>query len=229
MILDRTERQKEGVRKWINSGCRGTWMYCTGFGKTRTAITAIKAFLTKNVNKKIVVIVPTDYLRIQWIQELNKNGLIHDVTVEIINSAIKSDAQIDLVILDEVHRYASDQFYQIFQQRKPKLVLGLSATFNRLDGRHELLSQYCPVCDEVTIKEAIENKWLAPYVEYKVLIEPDDLELYRDATRQFNESYAAFNFDFKTAMDCMTNVITRRVYAKKMGFSVKDIDALVFT
>lgn len=228
-MLDRTERQRQGVRKWIASGCRGTWMYSTGFGKTFTAIMAIKAFLTKNTNKIIVVIVPTEHLKIQWMQELNKHNLLQEVSVEIINSAIKLDNSIDLVILDECHRYASDQFYQIFNQRRPKLVLGLSATFSRLDGRHALLERYCPICDVVTVKEAIENKWLAPYKEYKVIIEPDDIEIYKEASRQFNESFAVFDFNFKLAMDCMTNVIARRIYGKKMGMPTAELDAVVFT
>ena len=69
--------------------------------KTRTAILAIKAFLTKNQNKKIIVIVPTENLKVQWMQELNKFGLFYEVSVEVINSAVKKDDQIDLVILDE--------------------------------------------------------------------------------------------------------------------------------
>jgi hypothetical protein len=64
-------------------------------------MTAIKGFLTKNFDKKIVVIVPTEYLKIQWIQELSKYDLLQYVTVEIINSAIKIIAQIDFLILDK--------------------------------------------------------------------------------------------------------------------------------
>ena len=32
MILDRTERQKLGIKKWVESGCRGTlqwWFWCS--------------------------------------------------------------------------------------------------------------------------------------------------------------------------------------------------------
>lgn len=134
-----------------------------------------------------------------------------------------------VIRLMECHRYASDQFFQIFKQRSPKLILGLSATFDRLDGKHQMLEQYCPVCDTITIKEAIENKWLSPYKEYKVLIEADDIEIYREANRQFNESFSAFDFDFKLAMDCVTNIISRRVYAKKMGMNTSEIDAITFT
>ena len=31
-MLSRTDRQKEGIKKWIKSGGRGTWVYATGFG-----------------------------------------------------------------------------------------------------------------------------------------------------------------------------------------------------
>lgn len=213
----------------MQAGCRGTLQWSTGVGKTRAALTAIKGFLTKNSNRKIVVIVPTEHLKIQWIQELSYYFLINYVTVEIINSAIKLDDQIDFLILDECHRIPSDTFYAVFAKRQPKIVLGLSATFSRLDGRHALLDQFCPVCDVITIKEAIENKWLSPYKEYKVIIEPDDIEEYRELNRQFNESFAVFDFDFKLAMDCMTNIITRRIYSKKLGIAAKDLDAIVFT
>lgn len=229
MTLDRTERQKEGVRKWMANGCRGSWMYCTGFGKTFSAIMAIKAFLTKNKDRVIVVVVPTEHLKIQWIQELSKHNLLYAVSVEIINTAAQIKSEVDFILLDECHRYASDTFYNIFQNRQPKIVLGLSATFSRLDGKHELLERYCPVCDTVTVKEAIENKWLSPYVEYKIIIEPDDIEIYKKANREFNEAFAVFDFDFKLAMDCMTNIIARRIYGKKMGMAVAELDAVVFT
>jgi len=229
MVLDRTERQKLGVRKWINSGCRGTLCWSTGVGKTRAAIMAIKVFLAKNSGKVIVVVVPTEYLKTQWIIELSKNQLIGRVSVEIVNSAIRLSSKVDFLILDECHRIPSDTFYAVFDHRNPSMVLGLSATFNRLDGRQELLNKFCPVCDTINIQEAIRNKWLSPYVEYKVLIEPDDINEYREANRQFQESFSIFNSDFQLAMNCLTNIITRRTYGKKMGMSASDLDAVVFT
>ncbi len=228
-MLDRNERQNLGIKKWVANKCRGTLCYATGVGKTRTAIKAIQAFLTKNSNKKIVIIVPTDNLKIQWMTELSKFGLFHEVSVEIINSAVKLQQKVDFILLDEVHRYASDQFFEIFKAKDPSIVLGLSATFDRLDGKQELLAKYCPVCDVITVKEAIANKWLSPYKEYKVLIEVEDIEVYRDANKAFLESFAVFNFDFDVAMKCLTNIIYRRSYAKAMGMSSGEIDAVIFT
>lgn len=229
MTLDRTERQKLGVRKWIQSGCRGTLQWCTGVGKTRAAIMAIKGFLTKNSNKIIVVVVPTEYLKIQWITELNKYSLSGHVSVEIINSAIKLNSPIDFLILDECHRIPSNTFFAIFDKRSPKIVLGLSATFSRLDGRHELLKRYCPVCDLITVQEAIKNKWLSPYIEYKVMLEVDDLEIYKELNKEFYDTFSIFDFNFEEAMKCLTNIIYRRTYAKKMGIDNKTMDAIIFS
>ena len=229
MVLNRTERQQLGVRKWQAAGCRATLQWSTGVGKTRAALMAIKGFLSTNTNKNIVVVVPTEYLKIQWIQELSQYFLLSYVKVEIINSAIKSDEKIDFLILDECHRIPSDTFYEVFNKRNPESVLGLSATFNRLDGRHRLLDEFCPVCDVITVQEAIKNKWLSPYKEYKVLIEPDDIDIYREANREFIDAFSVFNFDFQLAMNCMTNIVQRRIYGKKLGMSVPDMDAVTFT
>lgn len=229
MILDRTARQKLGVQKWIDSGCRGTLQWSTGVGKTRAALLAIKSFLSKNAGKIIKVVVPTEYLKLQWIQELNKYNLLQFVGVEIINSAIKIQDRIDFLILDECHRIPSDTFYAVFEKRNPSIVLGLSATFNRLDGRHELLKRFCPVCDIISTREAIENSWLSQYREYKILLEVDDIQEYQEASRQFQESFSVFDFNFSLAMECVTNIIKRRVYAKKIGISPAEMDGIVFT
>ena len=229
MAVDRTTRQKLGVKRWIQSGCKGTLAYATGVGKSFTAIMAIQAFLTKNQDKTIVVVVPTEYLKIQWITELNKHQLLNYVSVEIINSAIKTNTLIDFLIFDEVHRAAAQSFIQLFTNRAPQIVLGLSATFKRLDGREELLKQYCPICDVISIKEAVTNQWLSPYKEYKVLIDPDDISRYQELNKDFNAAFSIFDFDFNEAMACLTNIIHRRWYAKKMGIPAKDMDAIVFT
>lgn len=227
--MNRDERQSLGIKKWISSGFRGTWVWATGVGKTRGAMNAIKLFLTKNKGKQIVIVVPTEHLKIQWLQELSKFGLYYDTKVEIVNSAIKINSKIDFLILDECHRIPADSFFSVFRQRNPSIVLGLSATFNRLDGRHEMLAKFCPVCDVITVKEAIENKWLSPYKEYKVLIEVEDIATYNQFNKEFYDSFSFFDFDFGEAMKCLTNIIHRRTYGKKMGVTAAEMDAIVFT
>lgn len=227
--MTRSERQNLAVSKWIKAGCKGVIVAATGVGKTRMALIAIKSFLSKNPGKTVRVIVPTEHLRIQWILELDKYGLTFNIGVEIVNSAIKKEEHIDLLILDEIHRYFSDTFIQIFKVKHPKLILGLSATFHRLDGRHKTFEKYCPVVDVISIKEALINNWLSSYREYKVLIEVDDYHIYQQASIDFQDAFSVFNFDFNLAMKCVTNVVYRRYYGKTLGIAAKDMDAITFT
>ena len=74
--MDRTERQKLGIKKWAEKGFRGSLMWCTGVGKTFGAIMAIKGFLKNNKDKVIKVIVPTEHLKVQWMTELKKHKWI---------------------------------------------------------------------------------------------------------------------------------------------------------
>lgn len=77
--------------------------------------------------------------------------------VEIINTVIRNIYEVDLLVLDEVHSYAAEGGLTLFEVIKYKYVLGLTATFERLDGRHELLTPYVPICDTVTLSDALAN------------------------------------------------------------------------
>ena len=88
MSIDRTSRQIEGLRRWRASNFCGIAEYPTGFGKTYTAIMAIKGMVTKVGLENCLVIVPTLELKSQWEQELKKNK-ISFAKVMVINSAIK--------------------------------------------------------------------------------------------------------------------------------------------
>lgn len=99
--MDRTERQKECLNRWIKSGGKGSLECCTGFGKTRTALNLIDAFTTKNPEAQTLVVVPTQILKDQWIEQIDERQLSLSVRVEIINTVIKFDWSCDLLVVDE--------------------------------------------------------------------------------------------------------------------------------
>lgn len=105
----------------MKAGCRGTLQYATGVGKTRAAIMAIKGFVSKNSHNVVVVVVPTEYLKAQWMQELSKYGLFFDVKVEIINTAIKSSEKIDFLILDKalsrINLFNCGKLFRVFSTK----------------------------------------------------------------------------------------------------------------
>lgn len=202
--MDRSERQELGISKWIANKCHGTALYPTGFGKTTTAFKAIERFLSKNPTRKILVVVPTDYLKEQWLIQVVNRKLFQSVDVKVINTVVKQNWNVDMLVLDEIHTMAADTFYKVFEKVKYKIILGLTGTIDRLDGKQTLLTDKCPIIDSITMEEAIGNGWLSPYVEYKVLIEPDDLDVYRKHHQDFMKYFAKFNFDFKLAMECVS-------------------------
>ncbi len=156
--------------------------------------------MTKYPNLSVIVVVPTDVLKNQWSRLLDEKGLSLNCRVMIINTASKTLEKCDLLILDEIHKFAADQFSQVFKTIKYKLILGLTATIERLDGKHELLKRYCPVVDTVTIEVAKASGWVSDFTEYQVIITANDIDNYRQYNKDFIKHFEYFDFDFGLAM-----------------------------
>lgn len=202
--IDRTGRQELCRRKWIENKCVGTVVACTGFGKTRLALNCIKCVLDKYPSFRVLIVVPTETLKNQWQQNLDDWELSFNCEVEIINSVVKRDNwRTTVLVLDEVHRYGSTLFSEIFKRVNYKYILGLTATFERLDGKEELLNKYCPVIDTITTMEALANGWVSQFTEYLVLINAPDIATYKEYNKAFIEHFEFFNYDFNLAMACV--------------------------
>ena len=198
--MTRTERQQEAVRKWIKNKGKGTVEGCTGVGKTRIGLITIKALLKKYPQFRILVVVPTTALKDQWQVQLDEWGFSFNSEVQVINTIIKHNWSCDFLILDECHRFSSNDFSQIFHCVKYKLILGLTATFERLDGKHSIMEKYCPIVDRITFLEASINGWVADYKEYVVLLDVDNIEEYKALNKEWTEHFEFFQFDFDLAM-----------------------------
>ena len=107
-----------------------------------------------------------------------------------------------MLIIDEYHVAAATEMSKVFKCVKYKLILGLTATFERLDGKHVLLEQYCPIIDRVTTFEALANGWISEFKEYQVLIEVDDINEYKAMNKEFIRYFEFFNYDFNKCMKC---------------------------
>lgn len=163
--------------------------------KTRVATNLIQKITKKKETIRILIVVPTDLLKEQWTGILTSLNVIFNCEIQVINTVVKHEWDCDLLIIDEIHRMAGEVFSKIFEKVKYKMILGLTATFERLDGKHELIAKYCPVCDEVNIAEAIVNNWVSQFTEYEVLIEVD-LSKYKEYNRIFTEHFAFFNYNW---------------------------------
>ena len=217
---ERTNRQLECVQKWVDNKKRGTILAATGFGKTRVGLQAIKRFQTKFPEHLIIVAVPSDAIRIQWEKELSNWNLKAEVKTYYDTSRHKYECT--MLVLDEIQKVAADTLFSTFDNVKYKLILGLTATFERLDGRDKLIAKYCPVIDEITISECISKGWLSDYTEYLVLIEPEDIEDYNKVNRQFLDHFSYFDYNFNKAMAMFSDWKYRVRYIKEHNLSKEE-------
>lgn len=188
----------------------------------------IDAFTTKNPQAQCLIVVPTQILKNQWIEQIDERGLGLNARVEIINTVIKYDWSCDLLIIDEVHLAAAEQMVRVFERVHYTFILGLTGTMERLDMRHLLLEKHAPVCDRITIEEAEKNGWVAPHKEYVVMLDVDLTE-YKELNKKFNNAFAFFGFDFSSAMACATNIKTRIKWAKDNKQDMKTVTAMAMT
>lgn len=99
--MTRDERQTLGIKKWIAvNGC-GSICYATGVGKTRTALKAVQILCKKRPILNVLVVVPTLFLKQQWLGLIMNAGLIQNCDVEVINTVIKKQWNTDFLIVDE--------------------------------------------------------------------------------------------------------------------------------
>lgn len=168
--------------------------------KTRIAIKTIQRVRQKYPLLSVLVLVPTELLKNQWLEELDRWGVGINTEVKVMTGASKKEYNCDLLIIDEAHRINSEIIANVFEVVHYKLILGLTATFERLDGRHEILAKYAPVCDTITIEEALLNNWVSKYKDYVVLIDVDDIDVYKNYNKEFTEHFEFFQFDFNKAL-----------------------------
>lgn len=224
--MTRDERQDLVIERWKEAQCRATLVAGTGFGKTRTAIKAISRVLSKNPTLDVVVVVPTKILKNQWTEELQKWNL--NASVLVLNTAAKKPFKCDFLVIDEAHRANAVSMSRLFDNCSPILILGLTATYERLDGREkEVLDKHCPVCDTITLEETVENGWTSPYTLYKVVLNVDTSE-YANANIEFMSHFSFFNFEFDTAMKAVCDLLFRQKLARHMGCDIKEVTAHAF-
>lgn len=213
--LSRTERQEQGVQRWVDNKLCGTLNWATGVGKTRGGLMAISRFLKKNPTKSVIIVVPSEPIQRQWNQELIDWNLFPQCSVKTMNDTSVNKYSCTLLVIDEIHKVGAPTLLNIFKNVQYTIILGLTATFERLDGKDEIISKKCPIVDTISVEEAIENKWLADYREYEVLIEPEDIDVYKEVNKEFYEHFSYFNYDFNLAMKCATDWKRRSELAKE--------------
>lgn len=201
----RTRRQLMAVKKWVQRGATGTIEWPTGVGKTRCATEAVGVLRRNEPERTVTVTVPTKQLKEQW-----EDGFrvleMENTQVYVINSLIKLKVKLktDLFVIDEIHRMAAKTFARCFDIVEYEFCLGLTATMKRIDKRHKILEEKCPIVDRMSLLEARREKYIATFREYNLGIEMSDeqREAYRALAKTYGYNMDKFHQDFDLMRRC---------------------------
>ena len=80
----------------------------------------------------------------------------------------------DYIIIDEFHHAAAPSYQKLLNYYKPKILLGLTATPERMDGQNILDHFEHKIAAEMRLKEAIDRQLLSPF-QYFCITDSTDL------------------------------------------------------
>ena len=74
----------------------------------------------------------------------------------------------DYIVIDEAHHSTANSYRELFNHFKPKILLGLTATPERMDGRDVLSYFDGRISAEIRLPEAINRQLLVPFQYFGV-------------------------------------------------------------
>lgn len=207
LALELYPHQRQALEAWKGADRRGLVVLPTGAGKTLVGVLALA-----EAARSALVVVPTLDLLHQWFALLKAAfpeahlGLLgggyhepYELCVATYDSAARHMDRLGnlwgTLVFDEVHHLPTEFYASIAQFSLAPYRLGLSATPERSDLRHELLPEL--VGPVVYRKEAVElaGDVLAPYEVRKVYVElsRDERAAYEAALDERNRFLQAHN------------------------------------
>lgn len=184
-ILEKLLAQRE-----IHHRYKNLLVAATGTGKTVISTFDYKRFKQKNHSAKLLFVAHRKeilqqaqatfqgILRDNNFGELWVDGLIPDsyeyvfASVQTLNNSLESlsltETYFDFIIIDEVHHIAANSYRPILERFTPKILLGLTATPERMDGE-DILRDFCDViAAEIRLPEALNRKLLSPFQYFSI-------------------------------------------------------------
>jgi superfamily II DNA or RNA helicase len=128
----------------------------------------------------------------------------------------------DFIIVDEFHHAAAESYQRLLNHYTPKILLGLTATPERMDGKSILTYFEETIAAEMRLTEAVDKKLLSPF-QYFCVTDCVDLSQYKWSrkgyeTRELENVY--------TSNTMRSNLIVKAI--KKYVTDIDEVKGLAF-
>ncbi|HAC15829.1 MAG TPA: DUF3427 domain-containing protein [Bacteroidetes bacterium] len=179
-ILEKLDSERENHGRY-----RNLIVAATGTGKTVVSAFDFKRFYDKNPGAKFLFVAHRKEILIQarntfrnilrdanfgelWVDGLESTEFSQlFASVQTLNSRLDSlsltDSFFDYIIIDEVHHIAANSYRPILERFSPKILLGLTATPERMYGGDILPDFDNRIAAEIRLPEALNRKLLTPF------------------------------------------------------------------
>lgn len=223
-ILDNLQAEREVHQRWKN-----LVIAATGVGKTVISAFDFKQFRQKHPKAKLLFIAHREEILKQSLhtfRHIFKDENFGDLfvgrnqaqsldhlfmSIQSWNSKkmyekVEKDFY-DFIIVDEFHHAAAKTYECLLQYYEPKVLLGLTATPERMDGQNvlEYFDDY--IASEMRLKEAIDRKLLSPF-HYFCVTDHVDLSNLSWSKRGYDREELS---NLYTANDRRSNLIIRAI------------------
>ncbi|MCZ2394226.1 MAG: DUF3427 domain-containing protein [Chitinophagales bacterium] len=177
--------EKLEVERTVHFRNRNLIVAATGTGKTVISAFDYKNFKNSNKSAKLLFLAHRKEILLQALAtfrgilrdnnwgELWVDGLIPDnyeyvfASVQTINNRLNdfhlSPEFFDYIVIDECHHMTANTYRGILNYFKPKILLGLTATPERMDGGNIQEDFHNRIAAEIRLPEALNRKLLCPF------------------------------------------------------------------
>ena len=223
-ILEKLRMERE-----VFGHYRNLVVAATGTGKTVIAAFDYKNFREQNKRANFLFIAHREEILKQSIKTFRKvlqdenfgdlwyggvepSALTHlFASKDLLNNRLESinlaEDFYDYIIFDEVHHIAADSYRKILARFKPKILLGLTATPERMDGEDITQDFDGRISAEIRLDDALNNNLLAPFHYYGIT---DSVDL-RDVRWQGGKYVISELSKLYTFNDQRTGLILRKI------------------
>lgn len=246
-ILDKLEAQRE-----VRGNYRNLIVAATGTGKTVISALDYKRFVKKNSDKKCRLLFVAHRKEILEQSIFTFRAVLKDanfgelfvgqykaedidnlfISIQTFNSqdltSKTSKDFYDFIIVDEFHHAAAPIYQKLLEYYEPKILLGLTATPERMDGKSILTYFNDCISAEIRLPEAIDRMLLCPFQYFGVTDNVDLSELKWSAggydktelsnIYTINEAYAQQRADL--VVNSLLKYVTDIDEVKGLGFCV---------